>query len=144
MFPKVTIAATILVAAAGITSTSAGLLPKRPARPAFRTPPALELAHHGIAVLRWSMDNPGGTDVHHGVVRFGDDPARLTQVARSPNRINRGHATTTFRVRLTGLRPGTTYYFRAAAVDGKGAPDGAESGLGTFTMPGAGERFPAR
>jgi hypothetical protein len=46
---------------------------------------------------------------------------------------------TTFRVRLIGLTPSTTYYYRVSSVDSGGVSDGVQSAILQFTMPAAGE-----
>ncbi len=98
--------------------------------------PVLELARGDLAIVAWTIDNPGGKDTHYGVVRYGTDPAHLDSIARSPVRVNPGHAQMTYRVRMSGLRPGTTYYFSAATTRGNGSPETAASATGHFTMPG--------
>jgi len=130
-----------------VASTLAGAQVPPPAKRArhvaFRRLPALETAHDGIAILRWTVNNPGGLDIHLGVVHYGTDPAHLSQIARSPIRLNRGHADTVFRVRLSPLRPGTTYYYKVTSIDSKGATDGVESSVARFTMPALDARFVA-
>jgi len=106
--------------------------------------PILESAHDDLAIVRWTVTNPGGLDVHYGVVRYGTDPKELTQSARSPIRLNRGHSETDFRVRLSGLRPGTRYYYQVTSVDSVGASDGVKSAVTSFTTPGANQRFHAQ
>src|SRR5215510_1848022 len=45
----------------------------------------------------------------------------------SHTRLNRIHPLTTFRVRVTGPNPGTTYYCKVSSADGVGTSDGVES-----------------
>ena len=115
----------------------------RAAHVAIVRAPALELAHDGIAILRWTATNPGGLDTHLGVVHYGTDPAHLDRVAQSPIRLDRGHATTLFRVRVSGLRAGTTYFYSVTSTDSAGTAAGVHSAVDRFTMPGAGERYSA-
>jgi len=79
--------------------TVAQILP--PAKKAERVEithgPALELAHDDLAIVRWTTNNPGGSDDHFGVVYYGTDPKDLSQMAKSPIRLNRGHPETMFR-----------------------------------------------
>jgi Purple acid Phosphatase, N-terminal domain len=54
---------------------------------------------------------PAGPAEHFGVVHYGTDPKDLSQTAKSPIRLNMAHPNTIFRVRVDGLKPGTTYYY---------------------------------
>ena len=62
--------------------------------------PALEVARDDLAIIRWTTNNPGGTDDHFAVVYYGTDPKDLSQMAKSYIRLNRGHPETVFRVRV--------------------------------------------
>jgi phosphodiesterase/alkaline phosphatase D-like protein len=127
------------------TPTVAQVLP--PAKKAVRVEitqgPALELARDDVAILRWTTTNPGGSDDHFGVVYYGTDPTDLSQTAQSPIRLNRGHPETIFRVRMGGLKPQTTYYYRVTSMESNGKSDGVESPVTQFTTPGPGERIVA-
>ena len=103
--------------------------------------PALELAHDDQAIVRWTISNPGGSDDHFGVVHFGTDAKNLGRRAESHIRLNRAHSETTFRVRISGLQPGTTYYYRIALIESDGRSDGVTSTVNRFTMPGRGGRL---
>jgi len=105
--------------------------------------PALELARDDFAIIRWTTNNPGGTDVHFGVVHYGTDPKDLSQAAKSPIRLNRTHRETIFRVRIDGLKPQTTYYYKVTSTESNGKSDGVESPVNQFTTPGPGERIVA-
>ena len=105
--------------------------------------PRLELAMEHLAIVRWSTDNPGGSDVHYGVIRYGIDPLHLDRTARSPIRLNRGHRRTTFRVRIDDIEPGTTYYYRVGCEESSGGSDGVPSATYEFTTPVRGERVAA-
>jgi len=109
--------------------------------------PALELAHDDLAIVRWTISNPEGSDDHFGVVHYGTDAKNLRRRAESHIRLNRAHPETIFRVRISGLEPGMTYYYRVASIESDGRSDGATSTVNRFTMPGRGGRFlayPAR
>ena len=69
-------------------------------------PPALEIAHDDLAIIRWTTTNPGGDDDHFAVAHYGTEPNDLSQTAKNHIRLNRGHAETIFRVRMQGLKPG--------------------------------------
>jgi len=103
--------------------------------------PTLELAHDDLAIIRWTMSNPSGSDDHFGVIHYGTDPNDLRQRAESHIRLNRAHPETIFRVRMSGLEPGMTYYYRVASIESGGASDNITSPVDLFTMPGRGERL---
>jgi phosphodiesterase/alkaline phosphatase D-like protein len=81
--------------------------------------------------------------VHYGIVHYGTDPKDLSQTAKSPIRLNQGHPYTTFRVRMEGLKPRTTYYYRVSSEEGNGNTDAVKSTVNKFTTPGVGERIAA-
>lgn len=105
--------------------------------------PTLELAREHFAIIRWTTNNPGGTEVHFGVVHYGTAPTDLSQMAKSPIQLNRGHPETTFRVRMPGLKPQTTYYYTVTSTESNGQSDGVESPVHQFTTPSPGERIVA-
>src|SRR5438128_3614280 len=125
--------------------TVAQILPpaKKAARVEITQGPALEMARDDLAIIRWTTNNPGGTDVHFAVVYYGTDPEALSQKAQSQIRVNRGHPETVFRARVSGLKPRTTYYYRVTSTESNGKSDGVESTVNTFTTPGPGERIVA-
>jgi phosphodiesterase/alkaline phosphatase D-like protein len=116
---------------------------KKPARVEIKLGPALEMARDDLAIIRWTTNNPGGTDVHFAVAYYGTDPEDLSQMAKSQIRINRGHSETIFRVRMDRLKPQTTYYYKVTSTESNGKSDGVESAVSQFTTPGPGERIVA-
>src|SRR5882724_4454133 len=76
--------------------------------------PALESATQNTAIVRWTVDKGGGTRKHYGIVRYGTDPRNLDHTSRSTIRWIPSQPNMTYRVRIDGLTPGTTYYY---AVD---------------------------
>lgn len=100
--------------------------------------PALELFRNNEAIIRWTSNNPGGTDEHFGIVKYGTDPKDLSLTAKSHIRLNRNHPYTVFRVRVEGLKAGTTYYYTVASMNADGTEDGVKSGIYHFTAPGGG------
>ena len=96
--------------------------------------PELELASADdkSAIIRWTSDNPGGSDEHFGVVHYGTNPKDLSQTAKSPIRLNPGHPDTVFRVRIQGLQSGTTYYYKVDSMEANGKGDGVTSEVKTF------------
>src|SRR6266404_6757505 len=105
--------------------------------------PKLEFAREDLAIIRWTTNNPGGSDEHFGVVYYGTDPRKLSLMAKSHIRLNREHPETIFRVRLDGLKPQTTYYYKVTSIDSAGQSDGVESPVNQFTTPAPGVRIVA-
>ncbi|HTT77866.1 MAG TPA: fibronectin type III domain-containing protein [Candidatus Binataceae bacterium] len=105
--------------------------------------PALEFARGNLAIIRWTTNNPGGSDDHFAVAYYGTDPNELNHLAKSPIRLNRGHSQTMFRVRIDGLQPRTTYYYFVTSTDSNGTNDGLKSPVNHFTTPGPGQRVEA-
>jgi phosphodiesterase/alkaline phosphatase D-like protein len=97
--------------------------------------PELESANDSLAIIRWTSTNPGGSDEHFGVVYYGTDAKNLSETAKSHIRLNSTHSYTVFRVRVEGLRPKTTYYYKVDSVDARGTSDGATSPIKAFTTP---------
>ena len=97
--------------------------------------PEVELAKEHLTIIRWTTNNPGGSPDHFGVVHYGKDPKDLSQTAKSHIRLNQGHSYTVFRVRVEGLAPKTTYYYKVDSGDARGASDGVTSGIKTFMTP---------
>jgi phosphodiesterase/alkaline phosphatase D-like protein len=134
---------TAIGALLSLQPAAAQILPplEKAARVQITKAPALELAVDHLTVIRWTTNNPGGSDVHYGVVHYGTDPKDLRQTAKSPIRLNHGQPFTTFRVRIDDLKPRTTYYYRVTSEESGGKDDGVKSTVGTFTTPGPGERI---
>ena len=63
----------------------------------------------------------------------------MSQTAKNHIRLNRGHAETIFRVRLQGLQPDTTYYYKVTSTGSGGESDGVESSVSHFTTPAPGQ-----
>jgi phosphodiesterase/alkaline phosphatase D-like protein len=97
--------------------------------------PKVELAKERLTIISWTTNNPGGSPVHYGVVRYGRDPNSLMETAQSPIRLNPDHASTVFRVRLDNLEPQTTYYYTVESIDATGKSDGVKSSVNHFTAP---------
>ena len=97
--------------------------------------PELESATEGLTIIRWTSDNPGGSPEHFGVVHYGTDPKNLSQTAKSHIRLNPTHSYTDFRVRIEGLQPKTTYYYKVDSMGAGGTTDGVDSPVKTFTTP---------
>jgi len=98
----------------------------------IKSGPELESTNESMAIIRWTTTNPGGTDLHYGIVHYGTDAKNLSQVAKSPNRRNPTHPDMIFRVRVAGLNPQTTYYYTVESTGATGANDGVSSPLKIF------------
>jgi purple acid phosphatase-like protein len=86
--------------------------------------PQIEMSNAFLTIIRWTVDNPGGSPEHFGIVHYGTDPKNLDETAKSPIRLNPGHASTVFRVRVEDLQPITTYYYKVGSIEANGANDG--------------------
>jgi hypothetical protein len=94
--------------------------------------PEKESANESMAIIRWTTTDPGGTNLHYGIVHYGIDAKNLTQVAKSPNRRNPSHPEMIFRVRVARLNPQTTYYYTVESTGATGVNDGVSSPIRTF------------
>lgn len=97
--------------------------------------PRLELVRDGLTIIRWATNNPGGSPVHYGIVRYGTGSHELNQTATSPIRLNPDYAWTVFRVRLENLKPHTTYYYSVDSKGTSGSEDEVPSQIRHFTTP---------
>jgi hypothetical protein len=128
----------------GMTVTVAGLLYSTPglsqeslttekaARVRITQGPEIE-RNDFVVIIRWTSNNPGGAPEHYGVVHYGTNPKELSQIAKSPIRLNPSHSYTVFRVRMDDLKPRTTYYYTVGAMESNGKDDGFKSELQQFT-----------
>jgi len=98
--------------------------------------PEIERADPDFAIIRWTSNNPGGSPEHYGIVRYGTNPTKLNQTAKSPIRLNPGLSYTVFRVRMDGLKPRTTYYYTVDSTEANGKGDGVKSAVKHFATPG--------
>lgn len=116
-------------------STQVSPTTKKAAHVQIMQGPEIERADANFAIIRWTSNNPGGVPEHDGVVRYGTDPTNLSQIAKSPVRLNPTHSDTVFRVRMVGLKPHTTYYYTVDSIAANGTSDGVKSTVKHFTTP---------
>ena len=95
--------------------------------------PDLELAQDTWAIIRWTSNNPGGSDDHFGVVHYGTNPKDLSETAKSHIRLNQQHSSTVFRVRVVNLQPHTTYYYTVDSAAANGTSDGVTNSVKSFS-----------
>ena len=116
------------------TPAAGQLLPpaKRATHVQITEGPELESTHDTQAIVRWTSNNPGGSDEHYAVLHYGTDPNNLNLTAKSHIRLNQQHSYTVFRVRALNLKPHTTYYYTVDSEDASGASDGVPSPVKTF------------
>ena len=95
--------------------------------------PMVESISDTLAFISWTTRNPGGTILHYAIVHYGKDPNHLDLTAESPTRINPGHSEMVFRVRMDGLQPETTYYYKVCSKQADGVFDPATSAVNQFT-----------
>ena len=133
----ITFAFTVLVLVCPMPTSAQGIPPptKRAVRVQITERPELESAQGTSAIVRWTSNNPGGTDEHFAFVQYGTDPDHLTQTSKGHIRLNRNHSYTVFRVRLLDLKPGTTYYYKVDSMEADGTLDGADSPVCHFVTP---------
>ena len=97
--------------------------------------PEVELSKSHLTIIRWTTNNPGGSDVHYGLVHYGTDPKELSQMAKNPVTLNQSHPETTFRVHMRNLEPRTTYYYTVTSMESNGKSDGVNSTVHQFVTP---------
>jgi phosphodiesterase/alkaline phosphatase D-like protein len=125
------------------TPGAAQVLPpaKKAKRVEITKSPSVEMASEYLTIIRWTTNNPGGSDVHYGIVHYGTDPQDLSQTAKNPIRLSQAHPYTTFRVRIEGLKPLTSYYYKVTSEESNGTNDGVTSAVKKFTTPEPGVRL---
>src|SRR5271168_1751324 len=131
------LAASLLLAWPAAAQMSNNAVIEPPARKAAHVHitkgPALESVGNNEAIIRWTSNNPGGTDEHFGFVKYGTDPHNLNLTAKGHIRLNRNHSYTVFRVRLEDIKSGTTYYYTVDSMEATGELDGVKSSIYHFT-----------
>lgn len=136
---KVVTTLAVTVVAGGVLSTcpiTAQVSPTTPKATRVRIiqQPKVEQANDYLTVIRWTINNPGGSPVHYGIVHYGTNPKNLDKTAKSPIRLDPNHSSTIVRVRIEGLKLGTTYYYTVESEESNGTSDGVKSATKKFTV----------
>jgi len=131
---KVLLTLSIMVLSSSLLAQESPTTPKA-AHVQISQGPEIALASGYLTVIRWTVNNPGGSPVHYGVVHYGTDPKDLKQTAKNPIRLNPTHSETVFRVGLYDLPSKTTFYYKVESVDSTGKSDGVTSPVNSFTTP---------
>jgi Purple acid Phosphatase, N-terminal domain len=129
---KVLLTLAITVFSGSLLAQESPTTPKA-ARVRISQGPEIELAKGHLTIIRWTTNNPGGSPVHYGIVRYGTDPKDLSQTAKNPIRLNPDHSSTVFRVQLYNLKPRTTYYYTVDSMESNGKSDEVTSPVQSFT-----------
>jgi hypothetical protein len=98
--------------------------------------PELELANGYLTIIRWTTNNPGGSDEHFGVGAIRYRHGKISHQAE-PGSFLHGLL---FRVRLNGLKTKTTYYYRVTSI----GSDGEEGAVNRFVSPAPARSSPRR
>lgn len=107
---------------------AAGLAGEKAAAVKITDGPRVEGVGADWAVIAWTT-NTGGSSVIH----FGANANSLNEMAEAPYADNEKTSAQNHRVRLTHLKPGTTYYFVADSGQGEGTGTESKSSVGQFT-----------
>ena len=127
IFPALILAAALTTAGAA-TAQSNTSAQNDPAR--ITNGPNIENVSADHAIIAWSTN--GGTN---SVIHYGTDPNNLSQTA-SGDFAQSGGSHHPHRVRINGLQPGTTYYFRVDSDQTQGNDSNGESQVQSFTTKG--------
>ena len=129
---KVLLTLSIMILSGNLLAQESPITP-RAERVQISEGPEVTLVGGYLTVIRWTVNNPGGSPVHYGVVHYGWNPKSLTQTAKNSIRLNPYHSSTVFRVNLFDLPPKTTLYYTVESMDSSGKSDGVTSPVESFT-----------
>lgn len=90
--------------------------------------PRVEGVGANWAVVAWTTNTGGSSVVHYGAKQNS-----LNEMAEAPYADNEKTSSQNHRVRLTNLKPGTTYYFMVDSGQGEGTGTESKSSVGQFT-----------
>lgn len=133
--PHVTTITLTLIAATFSMPANADARPRtRTDRARIVEQPTIEAATATTAIIRFTANTAGGTAKHFGIVRYGTDPDQLDRTAVSALKWSRASApNVTYRIRIDGLAPQTTYYYVVDAALAAGNPMRLKNRIRTFT-----------
>lgn len=98
--------------------------------------PAIERADPDFAINQVDQQQPRRlTGALRGCALYTTDPRKLDLTAESPIRLNPTNSYTIFCVRMDGLKPATTYYYKVESTEANGQSDGVKSTIQHFTTP---------
>jgi len=94
LLPRLAIATAVASLIPSLPSAAQVLPPvKKAERVRITKAPEVELTTDHLTIIRWSTNNPGGSDVHYGIVHYGTDPQDLSQTAKKSNQVEPGPST---------------------------------------------------
>lgn len=106
----------LIAAPVGLSAQAAG----RAQAEKITNGPVVEGTGNSWAVVAWTTNTGGST-----VVKYGTAPNHLDQTAQAPYADNEATASQNHRVRISNLKPGTTYYYQV--VSGQGEDTGTQA-----------------
>jgi phosphodiesterase/alkaline phosphatase D-like protein len=90
--------------------------------------PRVEAVGNDWAMVAWTTNEASSSVVH-----YGSDRNSLAQTAQAPYSDAEGASHQTHRVRITNLKPSTTYYFQVDSGQGEGTGTQAKGTIAQFT-----------
>ncbi|MGZ4814233.1 MAG: fibronectin type III domain-containing protein [Terriglobales bacterium] len=90
--------------------------------------PRVEAVGNDWAQVAWTTNEASSSVVHYGM-----DRNAMTQIAQAPYADTEGANHQTHRVRITNLKPNTTYYFQVDSGQGEGTGTEAKGAIAQFT-----------
>ena len=126
--------AVVIAATCSVTAEADVRARTRSERARIIKQPTLESATATTAIIRFTANTAGGTAKHFGIVRYGTCPEQLDRTAMSPLKWSSASApNVTYRIRIGGLAPHTTYYYVVDAAGAGGNAMRLKSRIRTFT-----------
>jgi len=98
--------------------------------------PVVESAQPNNTTIAWTTNTGAST-----IVKYGTDQNSLSKTAQSP--YQKGAGNQTHRVHISGLQPGTKYYYQAYSGQGEGTGTEATSPVTSLVTAGNGAASPA-
>jgi len=89
------------------------------------------------------LEDPGGSDMHYGIVHYGTDRKDLSQTAKNPIRLNRASIHDVPRAH-SGPQATDDVLLHGYSAESNGTSDGVKSTVSKFTTPGPGKRIVTR